>query len=125
MKLVTYDNDKVGRVDGDEIVRLDVPTMREYFERGGAADAGERTPFAAAKLEAPIVPKKFFHTSGNYREHEQESKTVSWSHEIAPWIVFFQNIDAIIGPEDPIVYPSHLTDEARRLCLGDHPNRVN
>jgi 2-keto-4-pentenoate hydratase/2-oxohepta-3-ene-1,7-dioic acid hydratase in catechol pathway len=36
---------------------------------------------------------------------------VSWSHEIAPSIVFFQNIDAIIGPEDPIVYPSHLTNE--------------
>ena len=43
MKLVTYDDGKVGRIDGDEIVRLDVPTMREYFERGGAADTGERT----------------------------------------------------------------------------------
>jgi hypothetical protein len=25
MKLVTYDDGKVGRIDGDEIVRLDVP----------------------------------------------------------------------------------------------------
>ena len=25
--------------------------------------------------------------------------------------MFFQNIDAIIGPDDPIVYPSHLTNE--------------
>jgi 2-keto-4-pentenoate hydratase/2-oxohepta-3-ene-1,7-dioic acid hydratase in catechol pathway len=66
---------------------------------------------ADVRLRAPIIPKKFFHTSGNYREHEEESKNVNWSHEIAPWIVFFQNIDAIIGPEDPIVYPSHLTDE--------------
>ena len=33
MKLVTYDDGKVGRIDGDEIVRLDVPTMRGYFER--------------------------------------------------------------------------------------------
>ncbi len=57
MKLVTYDGGKVGRVEGDEIVRLDVPTMREYFERGGAGDAGERTPLAEARLEAPIVPK--------------------------------------------------------------------
>ncbi|MGH2874374.1 MAG: fumarylacetoacetate hydrolase family protein, partial [Solirubrobacteraceae bacterium] len=49
--------------------------------------------------------------SGNYREHEEESKVVNWSHEIAPWIVFFQNVDAIIGPDEPVVYPSHLTDE--------------
>jgi 2-keto-4-pentenoate hydratase/2-oxohepta-3-ene-1,7-dioic acid hydratase in catechol pathway len=36
---------------------------------------------------------------------------VNWSHEIAPWIVFFQNVDAIVGPEEPIVYPEHLTEE--------------
>jgi 2-keto-4-pentenoate hydratase/2-oxohepta-3-ene-1,7-dioic acid hydratase in catechol pathway len=111
MKLVTYDDGKVGRVDGEEIVRLDVPTMREYFERGGADDSGERTPLAQARLEAPIVPKKFFHTSGNFREHEDESKRVAWSHEIAPWIVFFQNVDAIVGPDEPVVYPEHLTEE--------------
>ena len=46
MKLVTYDDGKVGRVDGEEIARLDVPTMREYFARGGADDAGERTPLS-------------------------------------------------------------------------------
>jgi 2-keto-4-pentenoate hydratase/2-oxohepta-3-ene-1,7-dioic acid hydratase in catechol pathway len=111
MKLVTYDGGKVGRIEGDEVVRLDVPTMREWFERGGADETGERTPLADAKLRAPIVPKKFFHTAGNFREHEEESKTVNWSHEIAPWIVFFQNVDAIIGPEEPIVYPEHLTEE--------------
>jgi 2-keto-4-pentenoate hydratase/2-oxohepta-3-ene-1,7-dioic acid hydratase in catechol pathway len=111
MKLVTYDNGKVGRIDGDEIVRLDVPTMREYFERGGANDTSERTALAEATLRAPLIPKKFFHTSGNFREHEDESKRVDWSHEIAPWIVFFQNVDAIVGPDEPVVYPEHLTEE--------------
>jgi len=111
MRLVTYDDGKVGRVEGEEIVRLDVPTMREYFERGGADDTRERAPLAAARLRAPIVPKKFFHTSGNFREHEDESKRVDWSHEIAPWIVFFQNVDAIVGPDDPVIYPEHLTKE--------------
>lgn len=111
MKLVTYDDGKVGRLDGEEIVRLDVPTMRAYFERGGADDSDERTALNEARLRAPIVPKKFFHTSGNFREHEDESKRVNWSHEIAPWIVFFQNVDAIIGPDEAIVYPEHLTEE--------------
>jgi 2-keto-4-pentenoate hydratase/2-oxohepta-3-ene-1,7-dioic acid hydratase in catechol pathway len=72
---------------------------------------GERLALSSVRVCAPIVPKKFFHTSGNFREHEEESKVVGWSHEIAPWIVFFQNVDAIIGPGEPIIYPEHLTDE--------------
>ncbi|HEX7084405.1 MAG TPA: fumarylacetoacetate hydrolase family protein [Gaiellaceae bacterium] len=111
MRLVTYDQGKVGHVVDDQVLRLDVPDMRTYFERGGAEETGERTPLADVKLQAPIVPKKFFHTSGNFREHEDESKRVNWSHEIAPWIVFFQNVDAIVGPDDAVVYPEHLTEE--------------
>jgi 2-keto-4-pentenoate hydratase/2-oxohepta-3-ene-1,7-dioic acid hydratase in catechol pathway len=110
VKLVTFDQGRVGFVDGDEIAVLDVPTMREWFERGGE-ETGERVPLPDARLRAPIVPKKFFHTAGNFREHEEESKTVGWSHEIAPWIVFFQNVDAIVGPDEAVVYPEHLTEE--------------
>jgi 2-keto-4-pentenoate hydratase/2-oxohepta-3-ene-1,7-dioic acid hydratase in catechol pathway len=111
MKLVTYDGGRVGRVEGEEIVRLDVADMRTYFEHGGADEQGERTPLGEADFEAPIVPKKFFHTAGNFREHEEESKRVDWSHAIAPWIIFFQNVDAIVGPDEPVVYPEHLTEE--------------
>jgi 2-keto-4-pentenoate hydratase/2-oxohepta-3-ene-1,7-dioic acid hydratase in catechol pathway len=111
MKLVTFDDGRVGRIDGAEIVVLDVPTMREWFERGGSDETGERVPLGGARLRAPIVPKKFFHTAGNFREHEEESKRVDWSHQIAPWIVFFQNVDAIVGPDDAVVHPEHLTEE--------------
>jgi 2-keto-4-pentenoate hydratase/2-oxohepta-3-ene-1,7-dioic acid hydratase in catechol pathway len=111
VKLVTFDEGRVGAVDDDEIAVLDVADMRTYFERGGADETGERVPLESAHLEAPIVPKKFFHTAGNFREHEDESKRVGWSHKIAPWIVFFQNTDAIVGPDDPVVYPEHLTEE--------------
>jgi 2-keto-4-pentenoate hydratase/2-oxohepta-3-ene-1,7-dioic acid hydratase in catechol pathway len=111
VKLVTFDDGKVGRVEGDMVAELDVATMREYFERGGAGATGTERPLDEVKLRAPIVPKKFFHTAGNFREHEEESKRVAWSHEIAPWIVFFQNVDAIIGPDEPIIYPEHLTEE--------------
>jgi 2-keto-4-pentenoate hydratase/2-oxohepta-3-ene-1,7-dioic acid hydratase in catechol pathway len=111
VKLVTYDDGKVGRVDGEEVVRLDVPTMREWFERGGADDTSERVARADVRLRAPIVPKKLFHTAGNFREHEEESKNVDWSHQIAPWINFFQNVDAIIGTDEAVIYPEHLTEE--------------
>jgi 2-keto-4-pentenoate hydratase/2-oxohepta-3-ene-1,7-dioic acid hydratase in catechol pathway len=112
MKLVTFNGGSVGYVDGDEVVELAVHSMREYFESGqGGVETGRRHPLAEVDLDAPIVPKKFFHTAGNFREHEEESKRVNWSHKIAPWIVFFQNVDAIVGPDDPIVYPEHLTEE--------------
>ncbi len=111
MKLLTFDDAKVGRVEGGVVTELDIGSMREYFERGGADEAGREYALADVNLCAPIVPRKFFHTAGNYREHEEDSKRVDWSHEIAPWIVFFQNVDAIIGPDQPIVYPEHLTEE--------------
>jgi 2-keto-4-pentenoate hydratase/2-oxohepta-3-ene-1,7-dioic acid hydratase in catechol pathway len=112
VKLVTFDGGLVGEVRGDKVVELDVPSMREYFERGEVPRAtGRELRLDDVRLRAPIVPRKFFHTAGNFREHETESKRVAWSHEIAPWIVFFQNVDAVVGPDDPIVYPEHLTEE--------------
>jgi 2-keto-4-pentenoate hydratase/2-oxohepta-3-ene-1,7-dioic acid hydratase in catechol pathway len=63
------------------------------------------------QLKAPIQPKKFFHTAGNFREHHEEGQKAGFSHPILPWIVFFQNVDAIIGPDAPIIYPEHLTQE--------------
>jgi len=112
MKLVTFDDGKVGRIEGDEVVELGVPDLRTYFERGEVPRAtGETFPLADVRLRAPIIPKKFFHTAGNFREHEEESKRVGWSHAIAPWIVFFQNVDAIVGPEEAVVHPQHLTEE--------------
>ncbi len=112
MKLVTFDDGKVGRVEDDVVAQLDVGSMRDYFESGQVAQGtGDEHALADVKLHAPIVPKKLIHTAGNFREHEEESKRVEWSHEIAPWIVFFQNVDAIIGPDEPIVHPEHLTEE--------------
>jgi 2-keto-4-pentenoate hydratase/2-oxohepta-3-ene-1,7-dioic acid hydratase in catechol pathway len=112
VKLVTFDDGKVGRMEGEEVVQLDVPDMRTYFESGEMPRAtGETFALDDVRLRAPIIPKKFFHTAGNFREHEEESKRVGWSHKIAPWIVFFQNVDAIIGPDDAVVYPDHLTNE--------------
>ncbi len=63
------------------------------------------------RLCAPIIPRKFFHTAGNFREHHEEAQKAGFSHPVMPWIVFFQNVDAIIGPEEPVIYPRHLTEE--------------
>jgi 2-keto-4-pentenoate hydratase/2-oxohepta-3-ene-1,7-dioic acid hydratase in catechol pathway len=112
VKLVTFDDGRVGELRDDRVLDLGAHSMREYFEGGAVATpTGREHALEEVQLRAPIVPKKFFHTAGNFREHEEESKNVGWSHEIAPWIVFFQNVDAIVGPDDPVVYPEHLTEE--------------
>jgi 2-keto-4-pentenoate hydratase/2-oxohepta-3-ene-1,7-dioic acid hydratase in catechol pathway len=112
MKLVTYDDGRVGKVVDGIVIELDVPDMRRYFELQGKVEAtGRETPLDQVRLQAPIIPKKFFHTAGNFREHHEESTRVNWSHPVLPWIVFFQNVDAIIGPDDPIIYPEGMTNE--------------
>lgn len=114
MRLVTFDGGKVGRIDEDVVVEFDVPSMRELFERGGVTavtETGSTFPLADVKLEAPIRPKKFFHTAGNFADHDTELRAVDWSHPVHKGIVFFQNVDAIIGPDEDIVYPGGLTKE--------------
>lgn len=74
---------------------------------------GERVFYAHSevRLRSPITPKKFFHTAGNFREHHEEATKAGFSHPVMPWIVFFQNVDAIIGHDEPVIYPEHLTQE--------------
>lgn len=109
------------------------PNMRQLFEGGDASLKAAEAAFhhvaalaagatgtmgetviysgAQARLKAPIIPKKFFHTAGNFREHHEEAHKAGFSHPVLPWIIFFQNVDAIIGPDAPIIYPEHLTRE--------------
>lgn len=112
MKLVTFNDNQVGRIADDQVLELGTASTREFFERDrDVPETGRRYPLADVRLRAPIVPKKFFHTAGNFREHHEDLVRVNWSHPVNKGIVFFQNVDAIIGPEEPIVYPSHLTSE--------------
>jgi len=114
MKLITFDDGRVGRLELEEnlVIELDVPSTRTYFElEGKVAETGERLAYSDVRLRAPIVPKKFFHTAGNFAAHHEELEKVNWSHPVHKGIVFFQNVDAIIGPDDEIVYPDHLTRE--------------
>lgn len=82
-------------------------------ENGVTGPQGETIfhPLQDVKLKAPIIPRKFFHTAGNFREHHEEATKAGFSHPVLPWIVFFQNVDAIIGPDEPVIYPEHLTQE--------------
>ncbi len=96
---------------------LDAAREAVEFVTGQGADVrgpgGEQLLYdaSAVRLRAPIRPRKFFHTAGNFREHHEEAERAGFSHPVRPWIVFFQNVDAIIGHEEPVIYPEHLTRE--------------
>jgi 2-keto-4-pentenoate hydratase/2-oxohepta-3-ene-1,7-dioic acid hydratase in catechol pathway len=121
MKLVTFQVGEevlVGALEGGEVVVLDVPNMRALFELGAPVQTyaeqrktSRRFKLDAVKLKAPIIPKKIYHSAGNYAEHAHEGNRSNWVAPIKPWIVFYQNVDAIIGPDDAIIYPEHLTKE--------------
>jgi 2-keto-4-pentenoate hydratase/2-oxohepta-3-ene-1,7-dioic acid hydratase in catechol pathway len=116
VKLVTYATPDgtlhVGEARRDYVVEFDAPDMRTLFERGfDPRPTGVELPLADVHLKAPIVPKKFFHTAGNFLEHANEGERSGWVAPIKPWIMFFQSVDAIIGPHEPVIYPSHLTNE--------------
>ncbi len=116
MKLVTFATEdgrpRVGELRDGLVAELDAPDMRTLFERGGtAAETGRELAREDVTLRAPIAPRKFFHTAGNFREHADEGEKAGWVLPIKPWIVFFQNVDAIVGPDEPVVYPEHLTEE--------------
>jgi 2-keto-4-pentenoate hydratase/2-oxohepta-3-ene-1,7-dioic acid hydratase in catechol pathway len=129
-----YARDVEGEQAFDRVAAARVPAdMRQLFEGGDASlkaaetgfrfagkcgegakgPGGERLVYRAVEvhIKAPIIPKKFFHTAGNFREHHEEASKAGFSHPILPWIIFFQNVDAIIGPDEPIIYPEHLTQE--------------
>src|SRR5215471_16695041 len=134
MKLVTFEHRATSRIgalyDNQQIVDLHIACalhMRALFRGGDTSlnaarkaldyattlapatrgPRGEQVFFTLneAQLKAPIIPKKFFHTAGNFREHHEEATKAGFSHPVMPWIVFFQNVDAIIGHEEPVIYP--------------------
>jgi 2-keto-4-pentenoate hydratase/2-oxohepta-3-ene-1,7-dioic acid hydratase in catechol pathway len=84
-----------------------------HQDEGVTGARGEAVFYSAddVTLKTPIIPKKFFHTAGNFREHHEEATKAGFSHPVLPWIVFFQNVDAIIGHGEAVIYPEHLTHE--------------
>jgi 2-keto-4-pentenoate hydratase/2-oxohepta-3-ene-1,7-dioic acid hydratase in catechol pathway len=94
-----------------ELARRAVEYVAHEGKQHGAQGEPLKYPRGQVKIKAPIIPKKFFHTAGNFREHHVEAEKAGFSHPVLPWIMFFQNVDAIIGPDEPVVYPSHLTQE--------------
>ena len=110
MKLVTFDDGTGRRLDGDEIAVLDVPTMREYFERGGAArrasTRSQRRGSArrSCRRSSSTPPA----TSASTRRSRSRSAGRTRSR---PGSSSSRTSTRSSGPDEPVVYPEHLTEE--------------
>jgi 2-keto-4-pentenoate hydratase/2-oxohepta-3-ene-1,7-dioic acid hydratase in catechol pathway len=99
---------------GDEAIRL----------------TGARWPLADVRLLAPVLPSKVVAIGRNYAEHAAEL-----GNEVPEDpIIFLKPSTAVVGPRDPIVYPSEVSERVDfegelavvigRLCRQVPPERV-
>jgi 2-keto-4-pentenoate hydratase/2-oxohepta-3-ene-1,7-dioic acid hydratase in catechol pathway len=99
---------------GDEAIRL----------------TGIRYPLADVRLLAPVLPSKVVAIGRNYADHAAEL-----GNEVPDDpIIFLKPSTAVVGPRDPIVYPSQLSERVDfegelavvigRLCRQVPPERV-
>ncbi len=64
--------------------------------------AGTRAPMGEVRLLAPVLPTKVIAVGRNYAEHAREM-----GGKVAPEpVIFLKPSTAVIGPDDPIVYPT-------------------
>jgi 2-keto-4-pentenoate hydratase/2-oxohepta-3-ene-1,7-dioic acid hydratase in catechol pathway len=99
---------------GDEAIRL----------------TGVRYPLADVRLLAPVLPSKVVAIGRNYADHAAEL-----GNEVPDDpIIFLKPSTAVVGPRDPIVYPTQLSERVDfegelavvigRLCREVPPERV-
>lgn len=82
-------------------------TAIEGHPLGDWSATGERVELEGLRLLAPIIPTKVVAVGRNYRDHAAEMG----GDVPAEPLLFLKPNSAIIGPGDPILYPSDLSQE--------------
>lgn len=100
MRIVRYARDGAvhyGTLDGDRITRL----ARSPFEDDGLPTYGEVDDLSAVRILAPLDSPRVFGLAYNYVAHVTET-----AHDVPEIpVLFMKPSTAVIGPDEPIVYP--------------------
>ncbi|GLW57721.1 fumarylacetoacetate hydrolase family protein [Kitasatospora phosalacinea] len=132
MRLALFDQDRIGLVDGDQLVDVTellagpgpygpAGPLHRHIELGGALPADlsglPRTPLADARLEAPLPrPGKIVGAPVNYLDHKAE---MAYPTSIAELGVFLKANSSVIGPGRDVLLPYRdlRTDQEGELAV--------
>jgi fumarylacetoacetate (FAA) hydrolase len=107
--------DVPGRVEGDEVVRLEAPSLLAILADSSlAADSppedGPRYPMAEIELRAPIPRPPSIRDFFAFEQHVATARANRGSQVPGEWYEFpafyFTNPAAVYGPDDDIPYPA-------------------
>lgn len=98
-----------GRIDGDEVTRLDVPDLVTALARPGPAPEAGKFPLAAVELLAPVPAPPSVRDFFAFERHIASARARRGASVPAEWYEFpafyFSSPAAIYGPGDQIPYP--------------------
>ena len=146
MKLCRFDDDRLGLVQGGEVIdvtaALEVLAPRRWPAPPGDAliaslDAvlararaiapqSPRRPLATVRLKAPVAnPSKIVNAPINYQAHIEEAKSdpgIAHGREIktiADWGLFLKSTSSLIGPGEPLRlrFPQRRNDHEVELAV--------
>jgi 2-keto-4-pentenoate hydratase/2-oxohepta-3-ene-1,7-dioic acid hydratase in catechol pathway len=105
-----------GRIAGDEVRRLDAPTLRDYLAAASPQvdDTGAAYALAEVELLAPVPDPPSVRDFFAFEQHVATARANRGAAVPAEWyripVFYFTNPAAVVGPEAEITYPDG-TDE--------------
>jgi 2-keto-4-pentenoate hydratase/2-oxohepta-3-ene-1,7-dioic acid hydratase in catechol pathway len=110
MRLVSYDDGRVGCLAGDQVLPLPVRTMRDAIAAWNAGDlavpgSGEGRPLRDVRLRVPVAdPSKIIAAPVNYRDHQAE---MSVDSQVGALGFFLKAPSSLLDPRGTIQLPYH------------------
>jgi len=110
MRLVSYDDGRVGCLAGDQVLPLPVRTMRDAIAAWNTGDLavpgpGEGRPLRDVRLRVPVAdPSKIIAAPVNYRDHQAE---MSVDSQVGALGFFLKAPSSLLDPGGTIQLPYH------------------
>jgi 2-keto-4-pentenoate hydratase/2-oxohepta-3-ene-1,7-dioic acid hydratase in catechol pathway len=110
MRLVSYDDGRVGSLAGDQVLPLPVRTMRDAIAAWDAGDLalpgpGRGIPLPDVRLRVPVAdPSKIIAAPVNYRDHQAE---MSADTQVGALGFFLKAPSSLLDPGGTIQLPYH------------------
>ena len=99
-----------GRVEGDEVIRLQAPALVDVLAMPRPPADGPRYPLAEVTLLAPVPRPPSIRDFFAFEQHVATARANRGSQVPKEWyefpVFYFTNPAAVYGPEDEIPYPA-------------------